>query len=418
MATTNTADWDLATRLVRGATARSAHGETSEALFLTSGFAYPSAAEGEARTAGEAEGYVYGRFGNPTITMLEERLRWLEDAEACCATATGMAAVFAALMAQLRAGDHVVASRVMFGGCRLIVSDWLPRYGIETTLIDGRDTAAWRAALRPNTRCVLLESPANPTLELTDIAAVADLAHGVGARVVVDNVLATGLFQQPLALGADLVVYSTTKHVDGQGRCLGGAILGKRQLIEDEITPFLRTTGPTLSPFNAWVMLKGLETLPLRLERMCDHAERIAHWLDGKPGVAAVLYPALPHFPQRALAARQLRRGGTVIGLELAGGKAAAFAFLDRLRLIDISNNLGDTKSLATHPATTTHQKLGAAARAEAGISDGLIRLSIGLEAPADLEADLAQALSGQSVAPAPRLDKPLTEPDIARTGR
>ena len=379
---------------MRGGTDRSQHGETNEALYLTSGFVYESAAQGNARTADEEAGYVYGRFGNPTVTMFEDRLALIEGADACQATATGMAAVFAALMSQLRAGDHVVASRVMFGACYVVIDQLLPRYGIETDLVDGTDLDAWERALRPETRCIFLESPGNPTMAIVDIAAVSALAHGVGARVVVDNVLGMPTVQRPLALGADIVVYSTTKHIDGQGRCLGGAILGDETFFADDLVPFMRTTGPVMSPFNAWVMLKGLETLELRTARMCETAERLAAFLESHPAVAAVHYPGLASHPQHALAARQMSRGGSVIAFELARGWDAAFRFLDALELIDISNNLGDAKSLATHPASTTHQKIGADVRATLGIGDGLVRLSVGLEAEEDLRADLEQALA------------------------
>ena len=386
--------WSQATQLVRGGTERSHHGETSEALYLTSGYVYDSAAQGNARTADEEAGYVYGRFGNPTLTMFEDRLALIEGADACQATATGMAAVFASLMSQLRAGDHVVASRVMFGACYVVIDQLLPRYGIETDLVDGTDLDAWERALRPETRCIFLESPGNPTMPVIDIAAVSALAHGVGARVVVDNVLGMPTVQRPLALGADIVVYSTTKHIDGQGRCLGGAILGSDAYFADDLVPFIRTTGPVMSPFNAWVMLKGLETLELRTARMCETAERLAAFLEGHPAVDAVHYPGLASHPQHALAARQMSRGGSVIAFDLAGGWDAAFRFLDALELIDISNNLGDSKSLATQPASTTHQKIGADARALLGIGDGLVRFSVGLEAEADLRADLEYALA------------------------
>ena len=386
--------WSQATQLVRGGTERSHHGETSEALYLTSGYVYDTAAQGNARTADEEAGYVYGRFGNPTLTMFEDRLALIEGADACQATATGMAAVFASLMSQLRAGDHVVASRVMFGACYVVIDQLLPRYGIETDLVDGTDLDAWERALRPETRCIFLESPGNPTMPVVDIAAVSALAHGVGARVVVDNVLGMPTVQRPLALGADIVVYSTTKHIDGQGRCLGGAILGDDAYFADDLVPFIRTTGPVMSPFNAWVMLKGLETLELRTARMCETAERLAAFLEGHPAVDAVHYPGLASHPQHALAARQMSRGGSVIAFDLAGGWDAAFRFLDALELIDISNNLGDSKSLATQPASTTHQKIGADARALLGIGDGLVRFSVGLEAEADLRADLENALA------------------------
>ena len=385
--------WAHATQLVRGGTERSHHGETNEALYLTSGFVYDTAAQGEARTADEEDGYVYGRFGNPTVSMFEERLALIEGADACRATATGMAAVFAALMCQLRAGDHVVASRVMFGACYVMIDELLPRYGIETDLVDGTDLDAWKGALRPETRCVFLESPGNPTMAIVDIAAVSALAHGVGARAIVDNVLGTPMVQRPLALGADIVIYSTTKHIDGQGRCLGGAVLGRHEFIEDELVPFMRTTGPIMSPFNAWVMLKGLETLELRTAGMCETAERLAKFLEHHPAVNVVHYPGLPSHPQHALAARQMSKGGSIVAFDLAGGRDAAHRLLDSLTLIDISNNLGDAKSLATHPASTTHQKIGADARAGLGIGDGLVRLSVGLEAESDLRADLQHAL-------------------------
>ena len=389
--------WAPATQLVRGGIERSHHGETNEALYLTSGYVYDTAAQGNARTADEEAGYVYGRFGNPTVTMFEDRLALIEGADACQATATGMAAVFAALMSQLRAGDHVVASRVMFGACYVIVDQLLPRYGIETDLVDGTDLDAWERALRPETRCIFLESPGNPTMPIVDIAAVSALAHGVGARVIVDNVLGIPMVQRPLALGADIVVYSTTKHIDGQGRALGGAILGSDDFFANDLVPFMRTTGPVMSPFNAWVMLKGMETLELRSARMCETAARLATYLESHPAVAAVHYPGLPSHPQHALAAKQMSRGGSVIAFDLTGGWDAAFRFLDALELIDISNNLGDAKSLATHPPSTTHQKIGADARAMLGIGDGLVRFSVGLEAEVDLRSDLEQALGASA---------------------
>ena len=389
--------WAPATQLVRGGTERSHFGETNEALYLTSGYVYETAAQGNARTADAEDGYVYGRFGNPTVTMFEDRLALIEGADACQATATGMAAVFAALMSQLRAGDHVVASRVMFGACYVIVDQLLPRYGIATDLVDGTDLDAWEQALRPETRCVFLESPGNPTMPIVDIAAVSTLAHDVGARVVVDNVLGMPMVQQPLALGADIVVYSTTKHIDGQGRCLGGAILGSDAFFADDLVPFMRTTGPVMSPFNAWVMLKGLETLELRTARMCETAQHLAAFLENHSAVDTVHYPGLTSHPQHGLAMQQMSRGGSVTAFELVGGWGAAFRFLDSLELVDISNNLGDAKSLATHPASTTHQKIGADARATLGIGDGLVRLSVGLEAETDLRADLEQALKAAS---------------------
>jgi len=387
--------WRRATRLVRGGTRRSAHGETSEALFLTSGYVYEDAGEAEARFKGDAPGFVYSRFGNPTVAMFERRLALLEGAEACKATSTGMAAVFASLMAQLRAGDHVVSSRALFGSCLYIVSDLLPRYGIEVTLVDGTDLDQWRAAFRPDTRCVFLESPSNPGLEIIDLEAVAAMAHDVGARLVVDNVFATPLLQPAMQLGADIVVYSATKHIDGQGRCLGGAILSSQAFVDNELLPFLRHTGPSLSPFNAWVLLKGLETLELRLERMCANALDVAFFLEGRNEIERVLYPGLPSHPQHALAERQMSAGGTVVSFDIAGGKEAAFSFLNRLRLIDISNNLGDSKSLITHPATTTHQRLQPEERSALRIGDGLVRLSVGLEDVEDVKSDISQAFSG-----------------------
>ena len=386
--------WRPATRLVRGGTRRSAHGETSEALYLTSGYVYDDAEAAEARFKG-AEGFIYSRYGNPTVAAFERRLALLEGAEACFATASGMAAVFAALACQVRAGDHVVAARVMFGSCHMVITEILPRFGVRATLVDGRDLEAWRAALKDGARAVFLESPANPTTELVDIPMVAALAHAAGARLIVDNVFATALWQRPLGLGADVVVYSATKHIDGQGRCLGGAVLASEAFVKDELVPFCRHTGPSLSPFNAWVLLKGLETLPLRLARHQDSAQRIAHWLESHRAVARVLYPGLPSHPQHDLAARQMSGFGSVVAFEVPGGKTAAFRVLDGLRLIDISNNLGDAKSLITHPATTTHQRLKPEERAALGIGDGLVRLSVGLEDADDLIEDLDQALTG-----------------------
>ena len=385
--------WRQATRLVRGGLERSGFGETCEGLFLTSGYVYDSAEEAEARFKGEAEGFMYSRYGNPTVRMFEERLAQIEGAEACFATASGMAAVFASLICQLKAGDRVVASRALVGSCHHIITQILPRLGMETELVDGPDLEQWRKALTPGTALVFLESPANPTLELIDIAAVCELARAAGARVIVDNVFATPLLQKPLQLGADIVVYSATKHIDGQGRCMGGAVLGSRKFINDVLQPLMRHTGPTLSPFNAWVMLKGLETLELRVARHCENALAVARFLEGLPGIARVLYPGLESHPQYDLGQRQMSGSGTLICFELPGGKAEAFRFLNALRLIDISNNLGDSKSLITHPATTTHRAMGPEGRALIGVTDGMIRLSVGLEDPADLTADLQQAL-------------------------
>ncbi len=383
-----------ATRLVHAGQARTPFGETAEALFLTSGFVYESAEDAEATFRGDLAHYQYSRFGNPTVAMLEERLAAIEGAEACRATASGMAAVHAALIAGLRAGDRVVASRALFGSCHWIVSTLLPRFGIESVFVDGADLSQWREALAKPTKIVLLETPSNPMLEIVDLAAIAALAHDAGAQVVVDNVFATPLLQKPLRLGADIVVYSCTKHIDGQGRTLGGAVLGRRAWIEEVLQPYLRNTGPALSPFNAWLLLKGLETLSLRVNAACANAERLAEFLSRAPAITRVWYPTRPDHPQAALARAQMSGGGTVVTCELRGGKAAAFAFLNALRLIRISNNLGDTKSLATHPATTTHYRIGAAERARLGISDGVVRLSVGIEDAADLEADLARALA------------------------
>ncbi|KUL93250.1 O-succinylhomoserine sulfhydrylase [Bosea sp. WAO] len=383
------------TRLVHAGTLRSQFGETSEALFLTQGHVYDSAEQCEARFLNKDPGFQYGRFSNPTVSMLEQRMAAFEGAESCRATATGMAAVTAALMSQVRAGDHVVAARALFGSCRYIIEDLLPRYGIASTLVDGTDLAAWRAAVRPNTKAFFLESPANPTLEVIDIAAVAGLAKEVGAKLVVDNVFATPLFQRPLELGADLVVYSATKHIDGQGRCLGGLVLGSKELIEGEIQTFLRQTGPALSPFNAWVMLKALETLPLRIRQQAQSATTVAKWLKSRKELPHVAFIGDPEHPQAEIIATQMSGPSTLIAFEVAGGKDAAFRFLNKLKLIRISNNLGDAKSLIVHPATTTHQRFTPEVRASMGVSDGLIRLSIGLEHADDLIADLQQALGG-----------------------
>ena len=385
--------WRQDTRLVRGGTERSEFGETSEALFLTSGYVYESAEEAEARFKGEAEGFIYSRYGNPTVRMFEERLALLEGAEECFATSSGMAAVFASLMCQLKTGDHVVASRALFGSCHHILTQILPRFGIETTLVDGPDLDQWQAALKPETACIFLETPANPTLDLVDIAAVAEMAHAVDARVIIDNVFATPLLQKPFELGADVVVYSATKHIDGQGRTLGGAVLGSEHFIMEVLQPLMRHTGPALSPFNAWVLLKGLETLSLRLERMCANALTLAEFMTRRPEIGMVIYPGLDSHPQRELACRQMKGAGSLITFELAAGGGAAFKFLNALELVDISNNLGDAKSLITHPATTTHRAMGVEGRAQIGVTDAMVRLSVGLEDPADLMEDLERAL-------------------------
>jgi O-succinylhomoserine sulfhydrylase len=382
-----------ATLLVRGGAVRSPYDETCEALYLTSGYVYDEAAAAEAAFAQDGLRYVYSRYRNPTVQMFEERLRLIEGAEACRATASGMAAVFAGLLCRLRAGQRVVSSRALFGSCHYIVAELLPRWGIETVLVDGRDLGEWEAALAGGAAAAFCESPSNPAMEIVDLAAVARLVHRAGGLFIVDNVFATPLLQKPLALGADVVVYSATKHIDGQGRCLGGAILASEKFIKDDLGLFYRHTGPSLSPFNAWLLLKGLETLELRVERQCRSAAAIAAFLEAHPKIGRVLYPGLPSHPQYELARRQMRAGGSVVSFEVDTDKAGCFCFLDALRLVDISNNLGDSKSLVTHPATTTHSRLKPEARAELGISESLVRLSVGLEGEADLLADLAQAL-------------------------
>jgi len=388
------AAWAPATQLVHEGTLRSQFGETSEAIFLNSGYVYESAEQAEARFKGDEDGYVYSRYANPTVSMFEARMCALEGAEAARGTASGMAAVAASLLSHLKAGDHVVSGRALFGSCRYIVEDLLPRYGITSTLIDGRDLAAWEAAVTPNTRAFFFESPTNPVLELVDIEGVAKIAKKCGALTIVDNVFATPLGQRPMKLGADIVVYSATKHIDGQGRCLGGVVLGPAEFIDEKLHNFLKHTGPSLSPFNAWVMLKGLETLPLRVARHCESAARIADFLGQRPEVAQVYYPGRADHPQHALATKQMASGGPMVALEVKSDKEAAFRFLNALEIFKISNNLGDAKSLATHPATTTHQRLTPEARAELGIFDNTIRLSVGLEDAGDLEADLDQALA------------------------
>jgi O-succinylhomoserine sulfhydrylase len=387
------------TLLVHGGTERSAFGETAEALFLTSGFVYESAEQAEATFAGGIRHYQYSRFGNPTLTMLEQRLALLEGAEACRVTASGMAAVHATLLSHLRTGDRLVASRALFGSCHWIVSTLLPRYGIEAVFVDGADLGQWRAALAEPTHMVLLETPSNPMLDIIDLPAVCALAHDAGALVVVDNVFATPLLQRPLHLGADIVVYSCTKHIDGQGRVLGGAVLAGRAWIDEVLQPFIRNTGPSLSPFNAWLLLKGLETLRLRVDAGCRAAASVADFLAAQPNVTRVWYPARADHPQHALAMAQMSAGGTLVSFEVAGGKPAAFAMMNALRLVSISNNLGDSKSLITHPATTTHMRIGAEERARLGIGDGVVRLSVGLEDVADITEDFAQALVALRVA-------------------
>jgi O-succinylhomoserine sulfhydrylase len=387
------------TLAVRGGTRRSDFAETSEGLFLTQGYVYDSAAQAEAAFAGDVEHFIYSRYGNPTVAMFEERMRLLEGAEACFATATGMAAVFNSMAAFLTTGDRVVASRALFGSCFVILDELLPRWGITTDFVDGHDLDQWREALATPAQAVFFESPSNPMQDLVDVRAVCELAHAAGARVVLDNVFATPLLQKPLELGADIVVYSATKHIDGQGRVLGGAILGPRAYVEDEVQTLMRHTGPSMSPFNAWVLLKGLETMRLRVDHQSAVALRLARWLEERDGVRSVRYPHLPSHPQYDLAKRQMSGGGSVVTFELdapareGAAKAAAFALLDALRIVDISNNLGDAKSLVTHPATTTHRRLTPEARTAAGITDGVVRLSVGLEAAEDLLEDLDQAI-------------------------
>src|SRR5262249_1366322 len=382
------------TELVHAGALRSQFGETCEALFLTQGYVYETAASAERRFKNEEPGYQYSRFSNPTVSMFEARMCALEGAQAARATATGMAAVTTAIMGQLRAGDHIVASKALFGSCRYVVEEHCPRYGIACTLVDGTELQQWKNAVRPNTKTFFLESPTNPTLEVLDIKAIAEIAHAAGATLVVDNVFATPLYQHPLELGADCVVYSATKHIDGQGRCLGGVVLASEKFIQDNIHQLIRQTGPSLSPFNAWVLLKGLETLSVRVARQTETAATVADALAKHPKVTRLLYPGRRDHPQAALAQKQMRAGPTLVAFEVTGGKAGAFRFQDALKLVKISNNLGDAKSLITHPATTTHQRLTPAARAELGISDGLVRLSCGLEHADEIVEDLVAALA------------------------
>ena len=392
--TPNPSQWQPETRLVHGGTMRSGFGETSEALYLTQSYVYATAEQAEARFKDEDPGYIYSRFSNPTVAMFEERMRLLEGAEACRATATGMAAVTSALLSYLKTGDHVVAARALFGSCRYIVEELCPRFGISCTLIDGRDTGAWETAVKSNTKAFFFETPANPTLDLVDIAAVSRIAKRAGALVFVDNVFATPILQKPLVHGADVVVYSATKHIDGQGRCLGGVVLCSEKFLKDHLHTFLRQTGPSLSPFNAWVMLKGLETLPLRVRAQCETAAKIAAHLRKSSHIKRVMFCGSPDHPQAALAARQMTGSGQVVTFEVDGGKAEAFRFVNALQIVLISNNLGDAKSIITHPATTTHQRLKPEARAELGISDGMLRISAGLEAYEDLAHDIDRAVA------------------------
>ncbi len=386
-------NWRPETQLVHGGTLRSQFGETSEALYLTQGYVYNSAEQAEARFLNLDPGFQYSRFGNPTVAMFEERIRLLEGAEDSRATATGMAAVTASILSCLSAGDHIIAAKAMFGSCRYIVEVLCPRFGIQFTLVDGRDLNQWESAVKPNTKAFFFETPANPTLDIVDIAGVSKIAKRIGAVTIVDNVFATPMLQRPLQHGADVVVYSATKHIDGQGRCLGGVVLASKDHIKKYVHDFVRQTGPSLSPFNAWVMLKSLETLPIRVKAQCETAARLADHMAKLKGMAKVMYCGRADHPQAALIKRQMSGGGQVVTFVIDGDKAAAFRFLNALRLAKISNNLGDTKSLVTHPATTTHQRLTSEARAELGISDGMIRLSVGLEAYEDIAEDVERGL-------------------------
>ena len=385
--------WRLKTKMVRGGTRRSEFGETSEAIFATSGYVYGAAEEAEDAFKDRIDRFIYSRFSNPTVDMFQDRMCLIENAPACRATATGMAAVFASMACMVEAGDHVVGSRAVFGSCLYILTEILPRYGVETTIVDGCDLNQWEDALSRPTKCVFIETPSNPGLDIIDIAEVSRLAHKAGALVIIDNVFATPVLQKPLELGADIVVYSATKHIDGQGRCMGGAVLGTNEYCDDVLKPFMRHTGPSMSPFNAWVLLKGLETLELRVAQHCSNAGDVAGDLSELDGLSRVLYPGLESHPQHELAKRQMTDFGSVITFDVDGGKERAFRFLNALQLIDISNNLGDTKSLVTHPATTTHQRLKPEERAQLGISDSLVRLSVGLEDMDDIKEDITQAL-------------------------
>ena len=386
--------WSQQTQLVHEAMPRSPYGETGEALYLTSGFVYDSAEQAEARFKEEEDGFIYSRFGNPTVRSFEQRMMALEGAEDARATATGMAAVTACMMSQLQAGDHIVAARALFGSCRYVVETLMPKFGVGCTLVDGRDLDAWRDAMRPETKVVFLETPSNPLLEIVDMAAVAEIAHAHGARLVVDNVFATPVLQKPMQFGADIVIYSATKHIDGQGRCLGGIVLGSADYIQNELANFIRQTGPSMAPFNAWVMLKSLETLELRVNAHCDNAEKLTELLLGHEKVAKVFYPGHDSHPQFALADKQMSRGSNLVAFEVTGGKANAFKLANGLDIALISNNLGDAKTLITHPATTTHAKLADDAKAELGINPGSLRVSVGLENGQDLVDDFASALA------------------------
>lgn len=395
---TQTKKWGPATQMVHAGTTRSQFGETSEALFLTQGFVYDSAEAAEARFKGEEPGFIYSRYANPTTEMFERRMCALEGAEDARAMTSGMAAISAAILCSLKMGDHIVAARALFGSCRWVIETLAPRYGIEFTLVDGRDLDEWQRAIRKNTKLFFLESPTNPTLEVIDIKAVAEIANSCDAVLVVDNVFSTPLFQKPLELGAHVVVYSATKHIDGQGRCLGGVVLSSKEWIDKNLHEYHRHSGPGISPFNAWVLLKGLETLPLRVRQQTDNAAKVADFLARDQAVARVIYPGRADHPQADIIAKQMTGGSTMVSFDLKGGKAAAFAFENALRIIKISNNLGDAKSLITHPATTTHKSLSDDARAELGIAGGTVRLSLGLEDAQDLLEDIANALKAAVV--------------------
>ena len=387
-----TQTWRPATRAIRGGTARSEYGETSEALFLTSGYAYDCAGDAAARFAGEQRGMTYSRLQNPTVEMLEERIALLEGAEACRTTATGMAAMTAVLLCQLGAGDHMVGGRAAFGSCRWLTDTLLPKFGIGTTVVDARDPQQFLDAVRPETKVFFFETPANPTMDVVDLKAVCDIARARGITTVVDNAFATPALQRPMEFGADVTAYSATKMMDGQGRVLAGAVCGTRDFIDNTLLPFTRNTGPTLSPFNAWVVMKGLETLDLRIRRQSENALEVGAFLEGR--VPRVLFPGLPSHPQHSLAMSQMDMAGAIFAIEVDGGRAQAHALLDALQLVDISNNIGDSRSLMTHPASTTHSSVAEDKRLEMGVTEGMLRLNVGLEDPRDIIADLDQALT------------------------
>lgn len=387
-------DWSLETLAVRAGQTRSQFNEHSEALYLTSSFVFDSAAQAAARFSGAEEGMVYARFTNPTVTMMQDRLAALEGAEACVATASGMAAILSTVMAMMKSGDHIVSSRSIFGATQQLFGNILPRFGIETTFIDSPDSAAFAAAMQPNTRILFIETPSNPLTEVLDMTALSGVAHAGGALFAVDNCFCSPALQKPLEWGADLVIHSATKYLDGQGRVLGGAVCGPKVLVDD-VFKFLRTAGPTISPFNAWVILKGMETLALRMKQQSANALELAHWLERQPQVARVHYPGLASHPQHALAMKQQATGGAIVAFEVKGGREAAWRVVDNCKLLSITANLGDTKSTITHPASTTHGRISPEARAASGIGEGLLRIAVGLENRVDLQADLARGLSG-----------------------